>query len=75
MKVSIEEVIELRKRRQAINNIPLEEIEWSLKGEVVKVTEDAVEGWKFTGLSNFDFAVENWIEPHVVQLFLSKPSI
>jgi hypothetical protein len=75
MRVSVEDIIELRKRRQAINNTPLEEIEWTRNGEVVEVTEEDVEGWKFTGLSNFDFAVEQWIEPHIVQLFLSKPSI
>lgn len=53
--ISIEEVKQLRDRLNEINNIPLEQIVWTLNDSVVLFSEEAVADWKYTGLSNVYF--------------------
>jgi hypothetical protein len=72
MRVAIEEVNAMRERRREINDTPLEDIEWTLNGEVVKdISHEEIVDWKFTGLSNCDFVI-NRETPFIVQMFLTK---
>lgn len=52
MRVSMDEIIAMQKFRNKVNNTPLEEIEWDFP-----VDEQAVNDWKFIGLSNWEFAL------------------
>lgn len=72
MKVSVEEIQAMRNRRMDINNTPLEDIEWTLLGETVPIPKEKIKEWKFTGLSNIDFIIENFIHQHIVQLLMSR---
>lgn len=42
-----------------INDQPLEQIDWVRGGIAVKVQGDQIEAWKYTGLCNRYFAVDN----------------
>lgn len=54
--IAIEEVEALRDRINAINNIPLANIVWTRGDNVIPVTQEAIDYWKFVGLSNASFA-------------------
>lgn len=55
MKVSVEEIIEMEIKVSAINNTPLEDIEWTYEGKTLSIPKDTIDEWKFMGLSNKDF--------------------
>jgi hypothetical protein len=61
--IDIEEVFSLQKRRKAINDISLTDIEWMQNGQIIKVNETIIKDWIFTGLSNVDFVICNLNEP------------
>lgn len=54
MRVTSEEVEAIQEYRNKVNSTPLEEIEFDFP-----VTREQIESWKFTGLSNWDFALFN----------------
>jgi hypothetical protein len=55
MKINIEEIIELQKRRLEINNIDLDKIEWFRNGVKIEPSKEDIKEFKYTGLSNIDF--------------------
>ena len=55
VKVSVEEVLQLRKRLHEINSIPLCDIEWTENGKSLVIDEALKDEFRFTGLSNKDF--------------------
>lgn len=55
MKVSVEEIIEMEIKISAINNTPLEDIEWTYNNKTLSISKDTIDEWRFMGLSNKDF--------------------
>lgn len=55
MKVDINEVIAMFKRRREINSVPLENIIWMDGDKVLEVPREWIDRYKFTGLNNVDF--------------------
>jgi hypothetical protein len=55
-KISLEDVLRNLKERKRFNKPALHNIEWYYKGKPVIVSENDITDWKFTGLSNIDFA-------------------
>lgn len=55
MKVTIEEILEMQKRRSEINSFDIKDIEWYENGVKVEVPNEYLDEWRFTGLSNTDF--------------------
>ena len=55
MRIDIEEIIELKNRLDAINSIPLKDIEWYEKGFKMPISQNVIEEWRFVGLSNASF--------------------
>lgn len=55
MKINIEEVLDAQSTRNQINRLDIKEIEWYLDGEKVNISDETLEEWRFTGLSNTDF--------------------
>ena len=55
MRVDIEEIEAMRKRREQINATPIEDIEWYRNGKKMVYSEEQIEDWKFTWLGNIDF--------------------
>jgi len=49
MKVTKQEILDIRKRLKEINLCPLEHIETDFE-----IPEETIKEWKFTGLNNFD---------------------
>lgn len=55
VRIDIEEVQALQKRRREINALKLESIDFYKDGKKVDVPKYDIEEWKYTGLSNIDF--------------------
>ena len=55
MKINIEEILDAQSTRNQINRLDIKEIEWYLNGEKVTISDETLEEWRFTGLSNTDF--------------------
>ena len=55
MRVNIEEVIQLSKKRCKINGYQFDKIEWYIGGKKLDIPQDLLEDWEFTGLNNIDF--------------------
>lgn len=55
MRIDIEEIRELHKRRSEINNVLLSTIDFYENGVKVEITPEVLEEWRFVGLSNCDF--------------------
>ncbi len=55
MKINIEEILDAQSTRNQINSLDIKEIEWYLDGEKVTISDETLEEWRFTGLSNTDF--------------------
>lgn len=55
MKINIEEILDAQSTRNQINRLDIKEIEWYLGGEKVIISDETLEEWRFTGLSNTDF--------------------
>ena len=61
MRVDIERVRELLAEIAAINRVDLEAIEVYEHGEPVAISKEAIEDWRFVGLSNMTFLeIEAW---------------
>lgn len=58
--IAVEDVDALQEHRRRINQIPLEQITWTLGGRTINVTPKQIEDFKFTGLSNIDFVDMRW---------------
>lgn len=71
MIVELELVWSLFAKIKEINETPLEKIIWMRSGEVCDYPEELLKEWKFTGLSNCRFALEDWDE-EAINTFLSS---
>ncbi|MNF10291.1 hypothetical protein D3C80_2111850 [compost metagenome] len=57
MNLHIEDILEYENWKNSINRQKLEGINWYYDGEKVNIAdEDVIETFKYTGLSNLDFA-------------------
>lgn len=52
MRVEMDEIEIMQEFRNKVNSVPLEDIEWDFPVD----NQDIID-WKFTGLSNWDFAL------------------
>lgn len=57
MDLAIETVIAHAKWRREVNRRDLKDIVFFKDGEKIDVSDEAIEHWKFTGLSNIDFVL------------------
>jgi len=55
MKLNIEDILDAQSKRNQINSLDIKDIEWYLDGEKITISDDTLEEWRFTGLSNTDF--------------------
>jgi hypothetical protein len=55
IKVSIEEILSIRKRCKEINSVKLNDIEFTFDGKIINPSLEDIEHWYFTGLNNIDF--------------------
>lgn len=71
MRIDIEELRTIRERIKEINRTPLNEIEYHYNGELVDVSDELIDEWKFMGLSNFyfdrDMLEGNVIDTHDIE--------
>lgn len=59
--VKISEIIALRERMKEINTNDLRNIDFiSDNGEIVKINDETISEFKYTGLSNVDFIVTDF---------------
>ena len=59
--VEISEIIALRERMKEINSNDLSNIDFiSDNGEIVKINDEIISEFKYTGLSNVDFIVSDY---------------
>lgn len=54
--VAIEDVERILALRSEINNLNLEDIVWTRNDNVIPVTKEAIDNWKFIGMTNTSFA-------------------
>lgn len=57
--IDIEEVLKLLQKKQFINLLPFEKIQWFQNGKRIRLTEEEIKEWKFIGLTNTD-----WVRTH-----------
>jgi len=50
---------------KTINDQPLEQIDWVRNGALIEVRGDDIEEWKYTGLCNRYFAVDNLLPENI----------
>lgn len=76
MRISVEEVIALRTRLQEIEAPELQDIEWTVGGEIVAPTEKQIDDWRFTGLCNRDFITNDLANPFAtfVEIYSGIPN-
>lgn len=55
MKLNIEDILDAQSTRNKINQMDIKNIEWYLDGKKIFISDETLEEWKFTGLSNTDF--------------------
>jgi len=55
MKLNIEDILDAQSTRNQINLLDIKDIEWYLDGEKITISDETLEEWRFTGLSNTDF--------------------
>ena len=55
MKLNIEDILDAQSTRNQINRLDIKNIEWYLNGEKITISDETLEEWRFTGLSNTDF--------------------
>jgi hypothetical protein len=58
MKVDIEQVKAYRKYLSEVNDIPLEELQLFENGVQIEINPAIAEEWRFVGLCNVDFIME-----------------
>lgn len=59
VRISVEEVIQIQKRRAQINKYSLEDITWTKKEKPILFSDSKVKDWNLTGLSNIDFIMQD----------------
>jgi hypothetical protein len=60
MRIDIEEINKIEKRRKEINAIPLNEIEVYENGERVYIDPEVLESWRFSGMGNWYFLADGY---------------
>ncbi len=63
MRVNIERIMALRQELGKINREPIENIDFYENGSKIEIPKEAIEQFKFTGLSNVDFVLCRFWEP------------
>lgn len=58
-RVDVEDVLRIDKERRKINRISLEDIEWYENGVKLDISNEVLENFRFTALSNMDFIIFN----------------
>lgn len=53
MKVSVEELVDIKEIIKRVDSTPLEELEIYKNGKRLEVSPETIDNWKFIGLSNF----------------------
>jgi len=66
--VPVELVEMLQNMRAEINQHPLKDIVWTEKGSVVKVSQEHIETYTYTGLNNVDFVNTRFWEEDLAEL-------
>lgn len=56
VRIDMEEVISIQKRTNEINETELNKIEFYYQNKKIDIDNEAVEEWRFTGMTNFGFA-------------------
>jgi len=62
MKVDIEDIDELNRKRKEFNDIPIEDIEFYEKGVKIDIPKEVIDEWRFIGLINTDFVQDRYWE-------------
>jgi len=55
MRIDVEEIRKIDKRRREINELNLHDIEWYENGVRLNYTKEQLDEWRFIGLSNVSF--------------------
>lgn len=61
MKVDINEIFHMEKRRNEINNTPLKDIQWFDGDEPLLVMNKRLASWDTLGLDNVHFAITDFL--------------
>ena len=59
-RIAVEQVRNLVRVAKRINDLPLNEIEWTENGEVIDIDPITVSNFIFTGLNNIDFITSSY---------------
>lgn len=63
MRIDVEDVFSIENERAIYNRMDLEEIEFYKDGKRVKISQEEIDEWVLTGLSNIDVIVnKEWPE-------------
>ena len=73
VRIDLQEVHEALELRQRINHAELEDIQFHMHGKDVVIDPKEIEQWRFTGLNNFDFALEVLYDWEVEQITEVNP--
>jgi hypothetical protein len=68
MRVDIEYVLRLKEELRKINEIRLEKIEWYKNGSQIDISQDIIDEFIFTGLSNVDFITTGYYNDGVITI-------
>jgi hypothetical protein len=72
VRIDVEEIIKLQARRREINALDLKDITFYRDGKPVEIPDEAIEEWRFVGLSNIDFVGEVILEEGRIRLMVGK---
>lgn len=56
VRIDVEEIKALQRRRREINDIEIDDIDFYSGGKKVVIPKSSIEEWRFVGLNNIDFA-------------------
>ena len=62
MNIDLNDLIKWLEFKKSINSEDLKNIQWLKDGKPVYVPPEAIDEWKYVGLSNIEFAVGSLIE-------------
>lgn len=62
MRVSVEEIFTLQEKRNRINTCPVDEIEFTKGGKLLKIDKEIISEFRFTGLATMDFITSGFYE-------------
>ena len=62
VKISVEYVQALLEKQATINALPLKDIEWTLDGKTLEISDKKKENWRFIDLGNTGFVESRFWE-------------